>query len=109
MDDLLRRALGESIYIETIVTGGLWNTPVDPNQLENVILNLAINARDAMQNGGRLTLELGTECWTIITSHLNPTFRPDSMYSYRSPILVVAWRPTLWHAFSNRFYDKARG
>jgi signal transduction histidine kinase/CheY-like chemotaxis protein len=59
MDDLLRRALGESIYIETIVTGGLWNTLVDPNQLENVVLNLAINARDAMKNGGKLTLELG--------------------------------------------------
>lgn len=59
MDDLLRRALGETIEIETVVAGGLWNSTVDPNQLENVILNLAINARDAMPNGGRLTLELG--------------------------------------------------
>jgi signal transduction histidine kinase/CheY-like chemotaxis protein len=59
MDELLRRALGESIQVETIVTGGLWNTLVDPNQIENVILNLAINARDAMKSGGKLTLELG--------------------------------------------------
>jgi signal transduction histidine kinase/DNA-binding response OmpR family regulator len=59
MDDLLRRALGESVHIETIVAGGLWSTLVDPHQLENVILNLAINARDAMQADGRLTLELG--------------------------------------------------
>lgn len=59
MDDLLRRALGETIEIEAIVGGGLWNTMVDPNQLENVILNLAINARDAMPSGGKLTLELG--------------------------------------------------
>ncbi len=59
MDDLLRRALGESIEIETVVAGGLWNTLVDPNQLENVILNLAINARDAMQGSGKLTIELG--------------------------------------------------
>jgi signal transduction histidine kinase/DNA-binding response OmpR family regulator len=59
MDDLLRRALGESIDIETVVAGGLWTTLVDPHQLENVILNLAINARDAMQGNGRLTLELG--------------------------------------------------
>ncbi|WP_407362480.1 response regulator [Pseudomonas luteola] len=58
MDDLLRRALGESVQIETIIAGGLWTTMVDPNQLENVILNLAINARDAMQGNGRLTLEL---------------------------------------------------
>jgi signal transduction histidine kinase len=58
MDDLLRRALGEEIEIETVVAGGLWTTLVDPHQLENVILNLAINARDAMPHGGRLTLEL---------------------------------------------------
>ncbi len=58
LDDLLRRALGEAVEIETIVAGGLWNTIVDPHQLENVILNLAINARDAMPDGGKLTLEL---------------------------------------------------
>jgi signal transduction histidine kinase/DNA-binding response OmpR family regulator len=59
MDDLLRRALGETIHIETVVAGGLWSTLVDPHQLENVVLNLAINARDAMKGQGRLTLELG--------------------------------------------------
>lgn len=59
MEDLLRRALGEAIGIETIVSGGLWNALVDPHQLENVILNLAINARDAMPGGGNLTIELG--------------------------------------------------
>jgi signal transduction histidine kinase/DNA-binding response OmpR family regulator len=58
MDDLLRRALGESVHIETVVAGGLWTTLVDPHQLENVILNLAINARDAMKGDGKLTLEL---------------------------------------------------
>lgn len=58
MDDLLRRALGESIEIESIVTGSLWLTMVDPNQIENVILNLAINARDAMNAEGKLTIEL---------------------------------------------------
>ncbi|WP_194726263.1 PAS domain S-box protein [Noviherbaspirillum malthae] len=59
MEDLLRRALGETIGIETIVSGGLWNAVIDPHQLENVILNLAINARDAMPGGGKLTIELG--------------------------------------------------
>ncbi|HEY2022600.1 PAS domain S-box protein [Paraburkholderia sp.] len=58
MDDLLRRALGELIDVETVIGGGLWNTLVDPNHLENVVLNLAINARDAMPEGGKLTLEL---------------------------------------------------
>ncbi|SAK99935.1 sensor histidine kinase [Caballeronia pedi] len=58
MDDLLRRSLGETILIETVVSGGLWNAMVDTHQLENVLLNLAINARDAMPDGGKLTLEL---------------------------------------------------
>ena len=60
--DLLRRTLGERIEVESVIAGGLWNTLVDPNQLENAILNLAINARDAMSNsadtGGKLTLEV---------------------------------------------------
>jgi PAS domain S-box-containing protein len=58
MDDLLRRALGETVEIETVVAGGLWNTLVDVHQMENVILNLAINARDAMKEGGKLTMEV---------------------------------------------------
>jgi CheY-like chemotaxis protein len=59
VDDMLRRALGEEIELETVISGGLWNTLVDPGQLENAILNLAINARDAMGGRGRLTLEAG--------------------------------------------------
>ncbi len=57
MDDLLRRSLGEDIHIETSMAGGLWTTLADAAQLENVILNLAINSRDAMPPGGRLTIE----------------------------------------------------
>jgi PAS domain S-box-containing protein len=66
MDALLRRALGEFIEIETIAGGGLWTVMVDRNQLENAILNLAINARDAMKEGGRLTLEL---CNAMLDDH----------------------------------------
>ena len=59
MDDMLRRAIGEGIEVETIVAGGLWNTFIDPAQIENALLNLAINARDAMDGQGKLTIELG--------------------------------------------------
>jgi PAS domain S-box-containing protein len=58
-DDMLRRALGEGIEIETVISGGLWNTFVDAVQVENALLNLAINARDAMAGLGRLTIEAG--------------------------------------------------
>nr|WP_245218887.1 PAS domain-containing protein [Rubellimicrobium aerolatum] len=57
MSDLLRRSLGAGIRLETVLSGGLWKASADPNQLENVILNLAVNARDAMPEGGRLTIE----------------------------------------------------
>jgi PAS domain S-box-containing protein len=59
LDEMLRRALGEEVELETIVGGGLWNACVDIAQLENAILNLAINARDAMKGRGRLTIEAG--------------------------------------------------
>jgi PAS domain S-box-containing protein len=59
MEDLVRRAIDESIDVELVVSGGLWNTTLDPHHLENVILNLAINAADAMPCGGKLTIELG--------------------------------------------------
>ena len=58
MADMLRSSMGESIQVETVVAGGLWNTLADPAQVENAILNLAINARDAMDGAGRLTIEI---------------------------------------------------
>jgi PAS domain S-box-containing protein len=59
MSELLRRTLGEAVAIETVLAGGLWRCFVDPSQLENALLNLAVNARDAMPVGGKLTLETG--------------------------------------------------
>ncbi|MFL5051294.1 MAG: ATP-binding protein [Xanthobacteraceae bacterium] len=55
--EFLRRSLGESIALETVLAGGLWSIHADANQLENTLINLALNARDAMPNGGQLTIE----------------------------------------------------
>jgi PAS domain S-box-containing protein len=57
LEDLIRRTVGPSVEMEVVGAGGLWSTLVDPNQLENALLNLCINARDAMPDGGRLTIE----------------------------------------------------
>jgi signal transduction histidine kinase len=58
MIEIFRRTLGEAIEIDTIEPPGLWKVWADPAQLENSLLNFALNARDAMPDGGRLTIEL---------------------------------------------------
>ncbi|MBN8830167.1 MAG: response regulator, partial [Sphingomonadales bacterium] len=57
ISELLRRTLGEQVQIETVLAGGLWRVHADPEQLESALVNLAVNARDAMPEGGKLTIE----------------------------------------------------
>jgi len=57
MDELIRRTVGPAIAVEVVGAVGLWLTRIDPSQLENALLNLVINARDAMPDGGRITVE----------------------------------------------------
>ena len=67
MQELLQRSVGEAIQVEAILSGGLWRTWADANQVENGLLNLAINARDAMPSGGKLTIETAN-------THLDNTY-----------------------------------
>ncbi|WP_398473407.1 ATP-binding protein, partial [Tardiphaga sp.] len=57
IEELIRRTVGPQIEVETVGKAGIWTTLVDPNQLENALINLCINARDAMPEGGRITIE----------------------------------------------------
>jgi signal transduction histidine kinase/CheY-like chemotaxis protein len=57
MSEMLRRTLGERVQVETVLAGGLWRVHADPAQIESALVNLAVNARDAMPDGGRLTIE----------------------------------------------------
>ena len=57
MSDLLTRSLGETVQLETIGGAGVWNIEVDSSEMESTLLNLALNARDAMPDGGKLTIE----------------------------------------------------
>ena len=76
MDSLLQRAAGDAVAIALAPAGKLWNTLVDPNQLENVLLNLVINARDAMNGRGKVTIALENHTVDSAAAALDPELQP---------------------------------
>jgi PAS domain S-box-containing protein len=83
MTDLLRRALGETIEVKTHMAGGLWATRIDPNELEHAVLNLAVNARDAMPNGGILSIEAEN-------THLDAAYAEHNIEVKPGPYVMIA-------------------
>jgi signal transduction histidine kinase len=76
MSDLLHSTLGEQIQIEAVTAGGLWMTHADAQQLESAIINIAINARDAMPGGGKLTIETANAYLDEAYCRENPEIQP---------------------------------
>jgi PAS domain S-box-containing protein len=74
--DLLRRTLGETVELRTVVSGAANVAEVDPSQLQNALLNLALNARDAMPGGGRLTIEIARQRIDVDYAQMYPEVRP---------------------------------
>ncbi len=76
--EILRRTIGEDIDLSTALAGDLWLTETDPGQIENAVLNLAINARDAMPDGGRIAIETRNETLDADAVALIPELRPGN-------------------------------
>jgi PAS domain S-box-containing protein len=102
MSDLLVRTIGESIKIETVLSAGLWPIAADTNQLENALLNLAVNARDAMPAGGKLTIETANALLDEAYAASNQEVAPgqyimlavtDSGYGMTPDVIAKAFDP----------------
>ena len=110
MSELLRRTLGEKVRIETVLAGGLWRARADVAQLESAILNLAINGRDAMGNGGTLTIETAN-------AHLDDAYAAANVEVTAGQYVLVAISDTgtgmapetIARAFEPFFTTKQRG
>ena len=109
--ELLRRTLGEAVALETVLAGGLWHTFADSNQLENAVLNLALNARDAMPNGGKLTIETAN-CYldeTYVGEIIEPVMRGQYVMVAVTDTGTGMDKATLEKAFEPFFTTKEVG
>ena len=110
MSELLRRTLGEAVQIETVLSGGLWRATADSAQLEAAVLNLAINARDAMPAGGTLTIETAN-------AHLDDAYAAANAEVTPGQFVMIAVsdtgsgmdQQTIARAFEPFFTTKERG
>jgi signal transduction histidine kinase len=110
MSELLRRTLGEKVKIETVLGGGLWRAKADTAQLESAILNLAINGRDAMPEGGTVTIETAN-------AHLDDAYAAANVEVSPGQYVLIAVSDTgtgmdqevIARAFEPFFTTKQRG
>jgi two-component system cell cycle sensor histidine kinase/response regulator CckA len=81
MAGLIQRLVGEHIEVRVLPAAQLWDVRVDPSQLEQVLLNLVVNARDAMVNGGTLSIETGNVVLdnAYVSAHMGATLGPNVM------------------------------
>ncbi len=110
MSDLLHSTLGEQIQIETVTAAGLWTVNADSQQLENAILNIAINARDAMPDGGKLTIETANAYLDEAYCRQNPEVEPGQFAMIAITDTGVGMAPEVAaRAFDPFFTTKATG
>jgi signal transduction histidine kinase/CheY-like chemotaxis protein len=110
MSDLLNSTLGEQIQIETVTAGGLWTINADAQQLESAILNIAINARDAMPDGGKLTIETANAYLDEAYCRQNPEIEPGQFVMIAVTDTGVGMSPeTVARIFDPFFTTKPTG
>jgi len=108
--DFLYRTLGEQIEIQTVGAAGLWQIEVDANQLESAIVNLAINGRDAMPQGGKLTIEASNSFVDHEYNRINPEINPGQYVQIAVTDTGSGMSPeTLAHAFEPFYTTKEVG